>query len=66
MGANRITSNDGEEARNTQLQRASVLLSLIDAPSNKFTSWEQGFIAALTMFEASIDRKLAEIVERVA
>lgn len=63
---NERTLGGRADERTEQLQRSNLLMAIIDAPATKFTSWEQGFIAALTMFEASVDRKLADIVERVA
>lgn len=48
-----------------EINRSNLLVLLLDVPAKELTAWEQGFIAAQTMMESSVDAKLAEIVERV-
>lgn len=49
-----------------QIQRSSVLIRMMELPATLLTTWEQGFVAALTMFEGEVDVRLQKMEEDVA
>lgn len=54
----------GRSVPKDEIYRSNQLIKLLDAPNRLLTEWEQGFVAALTMTEENVDRKIAELSTR--